>query len=532
MRYRDLVEDGHVPGLLVHPDWWEPKHPQEIPVEIDDPIALHRPAPEISIPTGYGDPENLDGNQTPRDTYEVGEIIDVFNRSGVDVFDPAADAINPDDPGAQYLTVLSGNYFRPILIGDALGSALDPATGLFSRWPAFIHERPLSSFDQYVMVEVKDHIQVADVFGAGFYLMLSMQKQERVSFPEGPNGYYFYVSPDWSGNSVLGTWYRWTNGAGGSIVTQASVPAPGGDITGWRVRGERVGNTLSAYYDDGTGWQTWIAPFLDPSPRPQELYVGLAMEDDGPNESFLIDGFYAGTFTSGPEVAANINTTLVGGETSVAFTEAVMTEPWNDWIFIERDDTTLFASRMVEGFASTGDRSPVFFVRFTTPFSGSTATAGNNIRFAPAPPPAAPPVPENLNVTDVTVQEFSTAPTLNNKVAGYELQVDGNAYAVTSEDDGAGLPNFSAQNPLTDWIDYKSYVGTYHCRMTNTGGSASLGQGTLNTWLEIGVDACIWTIENGNGSGFQNWTGTIEVSDDGGSTTADSASITLETDEI
>ena len=37
MRYRDLVEDGHVNGLLVHPTWWEPKHPQEIPVEIDDP---------------------------------------------------------------------------------------------------------------------------------------------------------------------------------------------------------------------------------------------------------------------------------------------------------------------------------------------------------------------------------------------------------------------------------------------------------------------------------------------------------------
>ena len=57
MRYRDLVEDGHIKGLLVHPDWWEPKHPQEIPVTVTDPVALFRPAPEISIPTGYGDPE-------------------------------------------------------------------------------------------------------------------------------------------------------------------------------------------------------------------------------------------------------------------------------------------------------------------------------------------------------------------------------------------------------------------------------------------------------------------------------------------
>lgn len=68
MRYRDLVEDGHVPGLLVHPSWWEPKHPQEIPVEISDPIALYRPAPEISVEDGYGDPENLDGGTTPTTT--------------------------------------------------------------------------------------------------------------------------------------------------------------------------------------------------------------------------------------------------------------------------------------------------------------------------------------------------------------------------------------------------------------------------------------------------------------------------------
>lgn len=57
MPYRDLVEDGHIEGLLVHPDWWEPKHPQEIPVEVIDPIALHRPAPEISIEDDYGEAE-------------------------------------------------------------------------------------------------------------------------------------------------------------------------------------------------------------------------------------------------------------------------------------------------------------------------------------------------------------------------------------------------------------------------------------------------------------------------------------------
>lgn len=62
MLYRDLVEDGHIEGLLVHPDWWEPKHPQEIPVRVDDPIALYRPSPEISIESDYG---LTDGNEYP-----------------------------------------------------------------------------------------------------------------------------------------------------------------------------------------------------------------------------------------------------------------------------------------------------------------------------------------------------------------------------------------------------------------------------------------------------------------------------------
>lgn len=79
MRYRDLVEDGHIAGLLVHPDWWEPKHPQEIPIEVTDPIALYRPAPEISIEEGYGDPENLDGNTTPTTTFNP--VAGTINRT-------------------------------------------------------------------------------------------------------------------------------------------------------------------------------------------------------------------------------------------------------------------------------------------------------------------------------------------------------------------------------------------------------------------------------------------------------------------
>lgn len=65
MKYRDLVEDGHIPGLLVHPDWWEPKHPQEIPVDVTDAVALFRPAPELSIEADYGLPDGLALNSCP-----------------------------------------------------------------------------------------------------------------------------------------------------------------------------------------------------------------------------------------------------------------------------------------------------------------------------------------------------------------------------------------------------------------------------------------------------------------------------------
>lgn len=144
----------------------------------------------------------------------------------------------------------------------------------------------------------------------------------------------------------------------------------------------------------------------------------------------------------------------------------------------------------------------------------------------------APPVaPETLNLTNTTVQEFSTAPAIGNKLAGYELQGNGGAFTLRADDDGAGPPNFAQPVP-TDFVDPKPGAGTYHVRFTQTGGNATIAQGTLNVWLEIGVASTLVTIEEPNGSGFRNWIGTAELSEDGGSSTVDTANITLETDEI
>jgi hypothetical protein len=56
MLLRDMIEDGRYPGLMVDPAWREDKHPSEEPLtDIDDPIALRNPAPELSKPAGEGE---------------------------------------------------------------------------------------------------------------------------------------------------------------------------------------------------------------------------------------------------------------------------------------------------------------------------------------------------------------------------------------------------------------------------------------------------------------------------------------------
>jgi len=119
MRYRDLVEDGHVPGLLVHPDWWEPKHPQEIPVSVDDPIALWRPAPEISKPPGEGDDPrtgccNLDPS-TPANTTTSGSL------SGGETIVGINDALRFDEAQGRetfaYIQMDNGDWYcSPIVV--------------------------------------------------------------------------------------------------------------------------------------------------------------------------------------------------------------------------------------------------------------------------------------------------------------------------------------------------------------------------------------------------------------------------------
>ena len=66
MRRADMVVDGQT-GLLVHPGWWEPKHPQETLADVSESMPGFTPAPELSIPEGHGDaaPGYLIDNEPP-----------------------------------------------------------------------------------------------------------------------------------------------------------------------------------------------------------------------------------------------------------------------------------------------------------------------------------------------------------------------------------------------------------------------------------------------------------------------------------
>ena len=46
MLLRNMVADGYYPNLIVDPEWYEPKHPQESLPKVRDPTSLFRPAPD------------------------------------------------------------------------------------------------------------------------------------------------------------------------------------------------------------------------------------------------------------------------------------------------------------------------------------------------------------------------------------------------------------------------------------------------------------------------------------------------------
>lgn len=69
--YRELVDDGYIPGLRVARDERDEAHPQERPVRTKEGIALRRPSPETATDevaynaaVGYNDAILYNGGET------------------------------------------------------------------------------------------------------------------------------------------------------------------------------------------------------------------------------------------------------------------------------------------------------------------------------------------------------------------------------------------------------------------------------------------------------------------------------------
>jgi len=124
MLLKHMIADGYYPNLIVDPEWYEPKHPQESLPSLKDPTALYRPSPERDL---SGATVRLGTQHAMHTGYELGmpefsiEIGMEFVESGpvVSVDDPVI--IDVDIPGTDtvagdlaVLFVFSENVAQPI----------------------------------------------------------------------------------------------------------------------------------------------------------------------------------------------------------------------------------------------------------------------------------------------------------------------------------------------------------------------------------------------------------------------------------
>lgn len=59
----EMVEDGYLRGLLVHPDWYDPPHPLEEPFDAEEGIAIWKPAPDnMPVPPSPANLASVIGN--------------------------------------------------------------------------------------------------------------------------------------------------------------------------------------------------------------------------------------------------------------------------------------------------------------------------------------------------------------------------------------------------------------------------------------------------------------------------------------
>jgi len=364
MRYRDLVEDGHIEGLLVHPDWWEPKHPQEIPVTVTDPVALYRPAPEISIPARYGDPESqftFTGVQ--------GDGTNWFDAGDVALFD-----FDENQSFSFELWVkptgLEGQNKR--IGGKEFGGNVGWAISYEDEGKTFI---PFFSDGSNIAWTLGNPVTPA----SWVHLALTVDRTT--------NKARLYL------NAILDPDYPLDLSLVGSLVNSepfalfwsiASVNIFGGSLSDVRLwndvrTAKEIKDNMEVVL---TGTEANLIGYWRLNGGAGVVATGATDLTTNGNDLTSVGGgaltHVNGIFPTAPmgtaAVTGTISETLSGGETHLVSSEAVK-HLFGQWLFIELDVAgTYHATRL-----TTAAESPTFSLPFTTAFPiASTATSGNN----------------------------------------------------------------------------------------------------------------------------------------------------------
>lgn len=126
MLLKDMVSDGQYPNMLVDPDWFEGRHPQELLPKVSDPVGLYRPAPDPS----------------PRPPFCY-ESRPVFNpRTGLIEFEQVYVGGPGCPPPPIPLIGFGQNSFGQLAIDSGGGDVLTPTEGAAANWlDAVVGER-------------------------------------------------------------------------------------------------------------------------------------------------------------------------------------------------------------------------------------------------------------------------------------------------------------------------------------------------------------------------------------------------------
>jgi hypothetical protein len=140
--YRDSVFDGHIANLRVHPECWEPKHPQESLPKVTDPVALWRPSPEWG-----GTPPVLEG-QVIEDGEDTPPILVIASQPGDINLEWSAAVYASAEPVLQYdiFRINSFDYNGNNNFGGDVLTVDDFAAGFLTTVDGSIEEYADSDF--------------------------------------------------------------------------------------------------------------------------------------------------------------------------------------------------------------------------------------------------------------------------------------------------------------------------------------------------------------------------------------------------